>query len=93
VPTHYTVRTNREGRDCEHLKSWLLETSVDGKRWRQVAREEDNRQLNGPSFIGTFAVAGSGECRFIRLVNIGRNHLMNDDFSISAWEISGSLFE
>jgi hypothetical protein len=45
--------------------------SVDGENWREVAREEDIYQLNGESFAGTFAVAGGGECRSIRLVNIG----------------------
>jgi hypothetical protein len=65
-----------------HLKSWLVETSADGENCREVAREEDNEQLNDPNFTGTFAVAGGGECRFIRLVNIGRNHLGNDFLAI-----------
>jgi hypothetical protein len=93
VPTHYTIRTYYEGPGWAHLKSWLVETSVDGKNWREVAREEDNRQLNGDRFTATFAVADGGECRFIRLVNIGRNHNGNDLFAISAWEIFGSLIE
>jgi hypothetical protein len=72
APTHYTIRTNAAGLHCSHLKSWLVETSVDGESWREVAREENNKQLNGNCLAGTFAVAGAGECRFIRLVNIGR---------------------
>jgi regulator of replication initiation timing len=93
VPTHYTIRTRRGGPGGEHLKSWLVETSTDGKHWREVSREEDNYQLNGELFIATFAVAGGGECRFIRLVNIGRNHYRNDGLFISAWEIFGNLIE
>jgi hypothetical protein len=42
---------------------------------------------------GTFTVAGGGECRFIRLVNIGRNHFGTDVLCISAWKIFGSLIE
>jgi hypothetical protein len=42
---------------------------------------------------GTFAVADGGECRFIRLVNIARNHLGNDCLFISAWEIFGNLIK
>jgi hypothetical protein len=49
--------------------------------------------LKGSHFVGTFAVAGGEECRFIRLVNIGRNHLGTDQLNISAWEIFGSLIE
>jgi hypothetical protein len=78
----------------DHLKSWLVETSVDGNDWREVAREEKNNQLNGKYRTGTFAVAGCWKCRFIRLVNIGRNHRGNNDcLCISAWEIFGSLSE
>jgi hypothetical protein len=93
VPTHYTIRTFECGSGCSHLKSWVLETSLDGESWREVSREEDNNQLNGEYFTGTFAVAGGGECRFIRLVNIGRNHKGSDKLKITAWEIFGSLLE
>jgi hypothetical protein len=92
VPTHYTIRTHRGNPGTAHLKSWLVEASTDGKHWREVAREEDSKQLNGSRFTATFAVAG-GECRFIRLVNIGRNHRGNDCLFISAWEIFGSIEE
>jgi hypothetical protein len=94
VPTHYTIRTSIGDRGWTHLKSWLVETSADGENWREVAREEDNKQLNnGRSFTATFPVAGGGGCRFIRLVNIGRNHMGNDCLAISAWEIFGNLIE
>jgi hypothetical protein len=67
--------------------------STDGENWRQVAREDDNTQLNGRRFTAIFAVAVSGECRFIRLVNIGRNHEGTSALCISAWEIFRALFE
>jgi hypothetical protein len=93
VPTHYAIRTYWADPGNEHLKSWLVETSADGQTWREVAREENNEQLNGYNFTATFAVAGGGECRFVRLVQIGRNHLGDDILYIEAWEIFGSLFE
>jgi hypothetical protein len=93
VPTHYTIRTDDDDHNHHHLKSWLVETSVDGENWREVSREENNTQLNGKRFTGTFAVAGGGECRFIRLVNIGRNHCGDDTLCISGWELFGSLIE
>jgi hypothetical protein len=93
VPTHYTIRTHDGGPGWSHLKSWLVETSADGESWREVSREENTEQLTGPNFTGTFAVAGGGECRFIRLVNIGRNHYGYDILRISAWEIFGGLVE
>jgi hypothetical protein len=66
---------------------------LDGENWREVAGKENNKQLNGSLFTGTFAVAGGGECRFIRLVNIGKNHFGDDTLVISAWEIFGALIE
>jgi hypothetical protein len=82
VPTHYTIRTHDHGTGYGHLKSWLVETSVDGESWQEVAREEDNEKLNGKLLTGTFSVAGE-ECRFIRLVNIGRTHSGYDRLNCS----------
>jgi hypothetical protein len=93
MPTHYTIRTNDGSPGNTHLKSWLVETSQDGETWQKVALEEDNKQLNGKFRSATFPVADNRECRFIRLVNIGRNHWGSDQISISGWEIFGSLIE
>jgi hypothetical protein len=93
APTHYAIRTNSMGPGFAHLKSWVVETSVDGVSWQEVAREENSEQLNGSHFTGIFELAFGGECRFIRLVNIGRNHRGNDGICISAWEIFGTLIE
>jgi hypothetical protein len=97
VPTHYTIRTNRDGSGARHLRSWLVETSADGESWQEVdqrgGRWLGNRELNGGYFISTFAAAGDRECRFIRLVNIGRNHYGDDAIWITAWEIFGHVIE
>jgi hypothetical protein len=92
-PTHYMICTGSRDPGSFYLKSWLIETSDDRETWQGVAHEEDNNQLNGDYFTCTFPVTGSGECRFIRLVNIGRNHSGNDYLWISAWEIFGCLIE
>jgi hypothetical protein len=93
MPTHYAIRTHERGPGWENLKSWLIETSTDGESWREVDHKEDNKQLNGPFRTGIFMIPGGEKCRFIRLVNIGRNHRGDDIFQISAWEIFGSLIE
>jgi hypothetical protein len=93
VPTHYTIRTNGGPQGDWHLKSWFVETSVDEESWREVAHEEDNEQLNDCLSTGTFSVVSGEECRFVRLVNIGRTHFGNDELQISAWEIFGTLLE
>jgi hypothetical protein len=84
VPTHYTIRSNRDDPDYFHLRSWLVETSVNRKSWREVAHQKRNRRLNGSHFAALFSIAGGEECRFIRLVNIGKNHGGNDQIWICA---------
>jgi hypothetical protein len=92
VPTHYTIRTYGNGPGGPHLKSWLVETSLNGKSWREVAREEDNMQLNGSLFASTFTLAGA-KCRFIQLVNIGGTHYGDNCLWISPREIFRNLIE
>jgi hypothetical protein len=93
LPTHYAIRTNNQYAGGVHLKSWLIETSTDGQTWREVDRREDSEHLNGRWFMRTFGMTEVDECRFIRLVNIGRNRFGDDRIALSAWEIFGGLIE
>jgi hypothetical protein len=81
VLTHYAIRSDEDSR-YHPLNSWLVETSADGKSGWKVADQED-KQLKGSGFVGTFAVAVGGECRFIRLVNISRTHGGDDGICLS----------
>jgi hypothetical protein len=93
VPSHYALRSYDAGPENAHLKSWAVETSVDGQSWREIDHKENNSELNGTLALRTFAVTGAEPARFIRLVNIGRNHWGNDQPCISAWEIFGTLIK
>jgi hypothetical protein len=93
VPTHYAIRSYDAGPGTANLKSWAVETSADGKGWQEVDHRENNNELNGKLLLRTFAVADAAPCRFIRLVNIGKNHWGNDQPCMSAWEIFGRLIE
>jgi hypothetical protein len=93
VPTHYALRTNGGAHGEAHLRSWIAETSDDQENWREVDRKDGNEDLDAKGLTRTFAMANAGECRFIRLTNIGRTHWGCDCLSISAWEIFGTLIE
>jgi hypothetical protein len=93
VPTHYGIRSDDDWPGANHPRSWVVETSADGKNWQVVDHQEHNDDLNGISLIRIFPVASAGVCRFIRLVNIGRNHYGNDRLVIRSWEIFGSLLK
>jgi hypothetical protein len=78
---------------ASHPKSWIVEASEDGEKWAEIDRRENNEELNGMCVTATFAVKLKRECRFLRFVNVGRNHWGDDELRITAWEIFGSLFE
>jgi hypothetical protein len=91
VPTHYAVRSYGAG--LAHLKSWIVESSLDGVSWREIDSKEGSKALNTPEVTRVFSVSGSSPCRFVRLVNVGRNHFGSSQLSIEAWEIFGGLVE
>jgi hypothetical protein len=60
VPTDYTMRSIGYGPGNSHLKSWLIETSGDGENWQEVAREENNKQLNGSFLLAHLRLRAAG---------------------------------
>jgi deoxyribodipyrimidine photolyase-like uncharacterized protein len=76
-----------------HLKNWVLELSEDAHEWMEIHRQENYNGIAGRNLIATFPVAGSSGGRYVRLTNIGRNHLGDDCLIIAAFEIFGALTE
>jgi hypothetical protein len=93
MPTHYAIRSWSGSPGAAHPKGWVIEMSEDGVAWKEVDRREDNSELNGRAITRVFTVPGNATGRFIRLVNVGKNHERDDCLCISAWEIFGSIFE
>jgi hypothetical protein len=93
-PTNYAIRRVEyfQG-DGTHLKSWIVESSLDGEDWAEIDRRTDNYDLCQDSPVVAFDVSNSAECRFIRLTQIGENHNGDDHLSISAFELFGTLLE
>jgi hypothetical protein len=86
--THYTIRT-------QYLKSWVVGGSLDGRSWKEIDRQTDNRDFNYHGFSGTasFVIADPAEFRFIRLTQTGRNHAGDDELLLRAVEFFGTLSE
>jgi hypothetical protein len=71
----------------------LAELSADGRSWQEADRQENNNEFNGSLFTGIFSVACGGDCRSIRLVNIGKNYTGCDTLVVAGREIFESLIE
>jgi hypothetical protein len=70
-PTHYTIVAS-------HLKSWVVEGSVDGESWTEIDRHTHKQYFEHYSpyiptasnqALSSFAVSKPGEWRFIRLAD------------------------
>jgi hypothetical protein len=92
-PTHYSIRTYQCGQNANHLKSWILEISNDDSNWKEIDRRENNVDLNGDRFVGTYSISGQrSEGRFVRLRQIGKNHMNKDYLTVSGFELFGTLY-
>jgi hypothetical protein len=82
-PTCYTRRS------CG-LKSWLVESSLDGETWTVIDRKKDNKDFKELN-TASFAFWKLAECRFIRLTMTGKRHESFDTLSIYAFEVFETL--
>jgi hypothetical protein len=83
-PTHYTI-------NCWLLKSWVVESSLDGEAWTEIDRKTDNKDFEEGWPTASFAVSKSADCRFIRLTQTSKNHLAGDSLYIRAFEFFGTV--
>jgi hypothetical protein len=92
-PTHYTIFAHL---DFWWPRSWVLEGSLKGSddSWEELDRHEGDTTMNMEHTIGTFPVRKSGEYRFIRLQQTGKNKDGNNEYLILfGFEIFGDLLE
>jgi hypothetical protein len=75
------------------MKSWLIESSLDGVTWTEIDRKTDNTDLKDTPYIASFAVENSAESRFVRLTQTGKNHQGKDWLGMVAFEFFGTLLE
>jgi hypothetical protein len=94
ILTHYTIRSDCEdnaGVNTANLRSWIVEVSRDGHNWTEADSREDSSELNDRNVTKLFNVALPVQGRFVRLVNVGRNHAGNDSLCLSSFEVFGTL--
>jgi hypothetical protein len=85
-PTHYTIW-------AYGLKSWVVESSLDGSSWTEIDRKMHNQDFKKNWSTASFAVAKPAEFRFIRLTQTDKDHDGSDYLVVRAVEFFGTLSE
>jgi hypothetical protein len=88
--SHYSSRTSRNYNGF-HLRSWILEGSIDCESWVELDRHENDQSLNSQGAIATFNVSSSTDYRYIRLRQIGTNSGGSHPLQLHAIELLGLL--
>jgi hypothetical protein len=88
--THYSVRSRRNG-DSNHLRSWILEGSIDCESWVEIDHHTNDSSLNSQGAIATFPISSCSDYQYIRLRQIGVNSSDNHLLVVNAIEFYGTL--
>jgi hypothetical protein len=73
APAHYEIHSAHNlDAGCGHIKSWLVETSMNGTTRVGVDHREGNSDLNGRNIARVFKVSKTEQCLFIKLVTMLR---------------------
>jgi hypothetical protein len=85
-PTHYTISSYG-------LKSWVIESSLDGKKWAEIDRQTNTEYGKDHSWVASFAVSNSAGFRLVRLSQTGPHHFGSQHLGFRAFEVFGTLLE
>jgi hypothetical protein len=89
--TGYSIKTNRGGINCCHLKNWDIQGSLDQKIWIKIDSQKDNDALNDSNKVHTWKCKKSDEFRYIRLIQTGKTHRSDDFLCIGQFELFGTI--
>ncbi|CDK13343.1 E3 ubiquitin-protein ligase [Caenorhabditis elegans] len=95
VPTSYSLRHSR-GYGRSALRNWMLQGSVDAKRWENVIVHTDDKGLGEPGSTATWHVGEKGTTafRFFRIAQNGKNSSGQTHYlSCSGFEIYGDIVD
>jgi hypothetical protein len=86
IPTRYSIRRPSE----QYMRSWVVETSLDGEKWVGIDRRIEKTPVIGWS---KFPVSTSAKSRFIRLTQTQENLWKFDILLLTAFEVIGTVLE
>ncbi|KAK8878451.1 hypothetical protein M9Y10_005224 [Tritrichomonas musculus] len=89
--SHYTLKTWFWGPNFQHLKSWIVEGSDDGREWTELDQREDEESLNDALAFRRFKCLMRVTCRYIRIRSTDVDHSGSNLLILNAVEFYGRL--
>ena len=91
IPTHYTIKSN--GYYSCHLRSWVVEGSLDGVNWTKIDEQNNCSFLNGLNNVHTFTISNDEEQEFrhIRIRQTNKNWKNTNGLYLSRVEFYGQI--
>jgi hypothetical protein len=91
IPSGYSIRSGLKTWDKRcYLRSWVIETSMDGSTWNVVDRRDRLSSLANAE-VRSFTILNGQPCRFIRIRQTSKTDGDYDHLVVTAWEIFGTL--
>ena len=77
-----------------HLKNWVIEGKNEGEEWKEINRHINDNFLNGPKYQHYYSIKEekTEPYQYIRIRNIGEDHLHDNYLSFVHFEIYGELY-
>lgn len=94
-PTSYSLGTYVFGTGDQHLKSWVIEGSVDDDSWVELDKRDNDTNLNGQfrKYHYEMQSPNKRSFRYIRLRMTGPSHRNDHQLLCSSIELYGALIE
>jgi hypothetical protein len=90
-PSGYEIRSANFPAGSAHLRSWVIEGSLDCRSWTEIDRREDSSELNAPGGAVLVPLSAQQDFRAIRLRQLGQSHCGNHALSLAFFDVFGFI--
>ena len=88
--TKYSFRT-QSSHGNDHPKTWTVEGSMDGRKWRLIDEKKDRTELCGKGKLKTYTTKYKGKYSYFRFTQTGTNSIDGHYFDLGKVEFFGTL--
>lgn len=89
--TSYVIQTNLTGTGGWHMRSWIVECSLNDEEWIILDENRACEVLNGTSRCNSFNIANCPWLRFLRIKMTEKNHWGDGSLLLAHLELHGEI--